>query len=509
MLETTEAPPAAARADTGDPEPVTPRAGRGSVKALAVHVNGARWRGPMAQEELEFVTGERVMFGIVPEAMLEELYCASTQLSELELHEIVAFLYNVGQNWKRRDYVRRSVYERHLVQYLGYSPRAAQNEADWIALLLSSSFRFFDLLASELGAWQVMDAWTPREEAHVRALPRGTVLHLAPSNVPLSVVVSVLRALITKNRSIVKVSAADPFTATALVQSFADIDPRHPVTTSVSVVFWPTRLADEVGAAVARRADVLVAWGGAEAIAWAMKFASLRTEVVAFGPKRSLAFIGAGADPRTAADAVATDVSLYDQRACFSTRQVFVHTSVQEAFLEALAKSLAKLEAILPAGVSSIDGMAIRALGRAHAAFLGDAYAASGSNSWAIIRGAGAEQARASHPMGRTVYVSGFDQADELYAAIDPDVQTVAVHPWAFAEEVRDECALRGAGRFVECGMSNVFRVGGSHDATFPLQRLVRVVATELPRRSRVKGIHVPIDQMEFLENDRFLEFAP
>jgi long-chain-fatty-acyl-CoA reductase len=74
---------------------------------------------------------------------------------------------------------------------------------------------------------------------------------------------------------------------------------------------------------------------------------------------------------------------------------------------------------------------------------------------------------------------------------------------------VRDGCAIRGASRLVECGLSNIFRVGGSHDGIFPLQRMVRFVSSEISSKIRVNGINLPINQYEFLENDRFLEFIP
>ena len=43
----------------------------------------------------------------------------------------------------------------------------------------------------------------------------------------------------------------------------------------------------------------------------------------------------------------------------------------------------------------------------------------------------------------------------------------------------------------------------------YPLQRMVRFVSHEAPASCLVKGINVPIDQTEFIEHDRFLEFVP
>lgn len=479
-----------------------------SARQLPTYLAGARTRKLAGEEVLRFATGEGVRVGRVGAEFLDAWDAVQTYaLAETPLHEITAFLYTTGQNWKRRDHPRRAIYERDLVRYLGYSPKAARTEADWIAFLLSSSFRLYDLLAVELGSWQIVDAWTPREEALVKALPRGTTLHMAPGNVPLSVVVSILRALITKNASIVKMSASDPFTATALIQSFVEIDPTHPVSTSISAVYWPTDRADTDGAAFARRADTIVAWGGDGVVAWAKRHAGPNTEVVPFGPKRSFSVVGAAADPVRAATAVAVDCSVYDQRGCFSTRQVFVHRDRMAAFVTALAGQLAKLDDVLPAGTATEDEVAIRALTASHAHFLGILLAASPTGSWTIIRDV--EGYAEQHPLGRTVFVTPFDDAETIYSAVTPEVQTVAVFPWDYGAQLREEIARRGAARIVECGLSNIFRVGGVHDGLYPLARLVRLVSNELPGDVRPKGVNIPINQMEILEHDRFLEFVP
>lgn len=478
------------------------------TKRLPTYLAGARMREFAAEETLHYPNGEHVRIGRVGRDFLNAWQGMQPHgLARLPLHEITSFLYNAGQNWKRRDHPRRAVYERELVRYLGYSPKAAQTEADWIAFLLCSSFRLYDLLTVELGSWQIVDGWVPREEALVRALPRGTVLHIAPGNVPISVVISILRALITKNLSIVKVSAADPFTATALLQSFIEIDPRHPVSTSISAVYWPTERADGEGAAFAASADAIVAWGGEGAVAWARRHAGPDTEVIPFGPKRSFCVVGPHDHIEHAARAVAIDCSVYDQRGCFSTRQVFVRRDHMDAFVPELAAQLAKLDDILPIGEASEDEAAIRMLNTAHARFVGIHLAGSPTGSWNVIRDV--EGYADHHPLGRTVFVTPYDRPEEIYAAVTRDTQTVAVHPWEYGIGLRDELARRGAARIVECGLSNIFRVGAAHDGIYPLSRMVRFVSNELPASIRPKGVSIPINQMEILEHDRFLEFIP
>ncbi|MFH4268025.1 acyl-CoA reductase, partial [Acinetobacter baumannii] len=88
------------------------------------------------------------------------------------------------------------------------------------------------------------------DESYVRAFPKGKSVHLLAGNVPLSGIMSILRAILTKNQCIIKTSSTDPFTANALALSFIDVDPNHPITRSLSVIYWPhqgdTSLAKEI-----------------------------------------------------------------------------------------------------------------------------------------------------------------------------------------------------------------------------------------------------------------------
>ncbi|EMN7334158.1 acyl-CoA reductase, partial [Vibrio vulnificus] len=52
----------------------------------------------------------------------------------LNINQIINFLYTVGQRWKSEEYSRRRAYIRSLINYLGYSPQMAKLEANWIAM---------------------------------------------------------------------------------------------------------------------------------------------------------------------------------------------------------------------------------------------------------------------------------------------------------------------------------------------------------------------------------------
>jgi long-chain-fatty-acyl-CoA reductase len=88
-------------------------------------------------------------------------------------------------------------------------------------------------------------------------------------------------------------------------------------------------------------------------------------------------------------------------------------------------------------------------------------------------------------------------------------VQTVALYPFDQAGTVRDALARAGVHRVVELGMTNLFRVGSTHDSVYPLTRLVRIVSCDLPSAMHASGVTTPIDQLRILEDDSLYELIP
>jgi long-chain-fatty-acyl-CoA reductase len=427
-------------------------------------------------------------------------------LADLTLDEIVAFLHNAGQNWKSEEYSRRRIYIQQLVDVLGYSQKMAEREANWIAYFLSAHTHIYDTVAAELGSRHILDRWIPSEESDLRAFPKGRVFHLLPGNVPLAGLMSLLRALVTKNTSILKAASDDPITPVHIALSFADVDSRHPVTRAVSVFHWRGDEAGPLQERLLAASNAVVAWGGKEAIEWTSRHAPAESEVLNFGPRRSLALIGADANPREAARALAHDSSIYDQRACFSVQQAFVETPILQQLLAELEQACALFAELLPRATDEFDDRAARALAQLESHALGNDVRAS-PDGWSVS--VCAPEDIDVHPLGRTLYLHPVDDLRQALAHVSPEIQTVAVMPWRRSEALRDQVASAGASRIVELGLSNVFRLGGAHDGMHPLQRLVRFVANDHPSTRYVKGMSVRLDQTKLLEEGRFLEFVP
>jgi long-chain-fatty-acyl-CoA reductase len=422
-------------------------------------------------------------------------------LEQLQVQDILAFLNRVGRLWKNKEFNRRRLYVRQLQEYCGYSEAMASLEADLLASLLVNHARAWDQLDAELGSRFLLDEWIRREDSYIRAFPQGLTVHILAGNVPTSGVLSIVRALLTKNAVIAKCSGSDPLTPLMLALSMQDVDPEHPVTRAISVVYWPKD--DEVGNSIMAQADGVCVWGGSEALEWARKHTQAEVAFLPFGPKRSFAVIADSTDLHQAALALAHDVCLYDQRACFSIQQVFVCAPMDE-FLRELHDALIRYETLLPEMRRTTDDVANRALSVQSDEFLGGtAVCAPG---WTVVETPPLNPWR--HPLGRYLYVHHVEHLEDVSAFVDGSVQTVAIWPWRACLSVRDRWAQRGISRIVELGLANLFRTGSTHDAYYPLGRLVRIVASEMPSSTHGKGFVVPIDQTESLANREFIDLV-
>jgi len=175
-----------------------------------------------------------------------------------------------------------------------------------------------------------------RTEMRARAadsllVPRGTVLHIAPSNVDTMFVYSWLISLLTGNRNIVRLSSRPSAQADELVGAVATLlaDPAHAdiARRTLLVRYAPDDLVTERLSAVC---DVRVVWGGDSVVRQIRRLALPPTAIeVAFPNKYSLALVHArrwqeADEERKAAwvEAFYNDAYWFDQMACSSPRQV-------------------------------------------------------------------------------------------------------------------------------------------------------------------------------------------
>jgi hypothetical protein len=146
----------------------------------------------------------------------------------------------------------------------------------------------------------------------------GPVLVVLASNLPALAVQPLLPALALRRPVLLKSPSAEPLFAPAFVAALARREPR--LAGAVSAATWPggeRELEEPVLAGV----ETVIAYGEREALEDLERRAPGR--VVGYGPKTSLAVLGEDANPREAAEGIARDVALFDQRGCLSIAAVY------------------------------------------------------------------------------------------------------------------------------------------------------------------------------------------
>lgn len=170
-----------------------------------------------------------------------------------------------------------------------------------------------------------------RRQGSALLVPRGTVLHIAPSNVDTIFVYSWFLSLLTGNRNIVRLSTKASVQTDLLVGAISKLlhDPVHE---SIAQRTLLVRYApdDQITARFSAACDVRAIWGGNATVEQIRKIPlSPTASEVAFSNKYSLALIDVAAwhaadvrQKESWVDAFYNDAYWFDQMACSSPRLV-------------------------------------------------------------------------------------------------------------------------------------------------------------------------------------------
>jgi hypothetical protein len=172
----------------------------------------------------------------------------------------------------------------------------------------------------------------------------GPVLAVLASNLPALAVQPLLPALLLRRPVLLKSPSAEPLFAPAFLAALARREPR--LAGAVAAATWPGGDA-ELEAPVLAVAETILAYGEREALDDLARRAP--GKVIGYGPKTSLAVIGGEVDVREAAEGLARDVALFDQRGCLSVAAVYTAGDSLK-LAERLADALADLARRWPPG---------------------------------------------------------------------------------------------------------------------------------------------------------------
>jgi long-chain-fatty-acyl-CoA reductase len=401
---------------------------------------------------------------------------ASSELRTLSIDDITIFFDRVGKAWRSEENRWRQLALAAGPAVTGY-PRAF---VEWDVNLIGAALmraKQYDFLETDLGDPYVLDQWTSSKAIYRRCWPIGLIAHVMVGNVPMASLFTLYRSLATKNTTIAKLPSRDPLTSLAFANCIYDVDPEHPVTRALSILYWAPD--SEIERDVLAAADAVSVWGQATAVQTIKRKVPYGTDVIEFGPKRSVTLVFADElhDYARTAIKMAYDTVLYEQEGCFSMQEAFVVGEAQplvqalEVALDSYAQRFART-----ARTVDIDAHIQRA--RLEAQAMGWQVVAPAGTDWTVIVTDGPCHIE-EHPLSRTLYVHPLTDWRTMLRFVDRNVQTVAVSPWDRLWNVADELSAAGADRIVQVGRMARFRPGFIHDGFYPMRRMVRWASIE------------------------------
>ena len=177
--------------------------------------------------------------------------------------------------------------------------------------------------------------------------------HVIAGNTPLLGWVSVIRALLARSASLVKLpSNASAQWASLFQRSLAEVSPK--LAGCVCLMQWPGGTSD-LDTALCTASNLVMAHGGDAALAGLRGHCPPKTPFVGYGHRVSLGLLLPDADWQDAARGFAKDVLLYDQGGCLSPQTIFVvgDGNKAQAFSSVLADMLAAASREYPLPVRS------------------------------------------------------------------------------------------------------------------------------------------------------------
>ena len=204
--------------------------------------------------------------------------------------------------------------------------------------------------------WALVDAEAVRD---THGYP--VIGHVIAGNTPLLAWVSIIRALLVRSASFVKLPSGQAAEWGRLfVRSLADVSPD--LASCVHLALWPGGTT-ELDAALCGGVDLVMAHGSDAAMGDLRALCPPRTPFVGYGHRVSFGLVTRGGGNAEAAMGFAKDVLLYDQGGCLSPQTIFVEGEWREvlAIAEQLAAALLNVSARYPLPVrADRAGAAVR-----------------------------------------------------------------------------------------------------------------------------------------------------
>lgn len=337
-------------------------------------------------------------------------------------------------------------------------------------------------LGDKVGA---LDGFVAVGRNKIAAAPRGLVSMWMAGNVPTLPLFSLIPALLTKNRCLVKLATPQPEGVDDLMGVLAgcSVDglSGEDLLKGVAIV-WFDYQDLELNRSMSSNADAMVIWGGSEAVSAIRELPKQEHCVeLVFGPKYSIGIIDRKLlekekDPEDVVSAFARDIAVFDQRACSSPQTIFIEKNPKRSLREVgelFAAALARLPQ--KGGLDPFTTMQIvNARARWAMDESRDAIVSGQEADWSVLMDR--EVSLKEAVQSRTIFLTEIESWKQIIPLLNPKIQTVGI---AFAdqqdaEEFARSAVVRGVARCVRPGLMNLHE--SPWDGYLMLNELVRWV---------------------------------
>jgi hypothetical protein len=409
-------------------------------------------------------------------------------LAELPLERIIAVLDEASRRWLDRDYTRRQLALRTIPVVTGFSPEMVAASID-VEMESSLGEDMWRALHSEIADPLYLDGFQYAEDLNGfrRAFGPELIVSFFSENIPALPHLLFMRSALVKSACLGKVAAGEPTFAPLYLQTIEDIDPE--MANAMAVLYWPGG-EEEIEAAVFKRSDAVIVFGGVETCTDIMERVPRRIKVLTHGHKMGFGVIGKqvmkAQNLTELADAVAYDHSMFDQHACLAPHCYYIEYGGEvtpQEFAHALATAMEEENSRMPRGkISTRDAALINQLrGRYEFKELkGDdclLFSSSPGTDWTVIyeRDPGIFS---PSPLNRVIRIWGVHdifQVLPIVRPVSPFLQNVAVAVGDEREQkFMERLAALGVSRITAPGKMPVPSMMWRHDGIAPLSSLLR-----------------------------------
>jgi len=443
----------------------------------------------------EFVESPQITPQIISEVIeqgkfLKEVY------AEVPIEKIAHVLDEAG---KKLDDVNHPVYRKTLEimpSQINFSKEMVVAGLAAVQELL----RFDNIIKRlniDLGSASYLDTFTYHNkfDGFIKAIPHGIAVHISAGNVFVGAVDTIVQGIITKNVNILKMSSFDPVFPLLFAELIKECDPDGAVSPYFSLIpFQSGNL--EIEKILKQESDLLIVYGGKEAVEAYRNGRGLHTKILEYGPKYSCMIVDPeylnNFDMKEVTDKIATDFTMWEQSACSSPHSIFIKgidnarklaDSLRESF-ELMSKKYPFPQIDFN---EQVEITRTRELARVEQA-LGNSeliVPAVNDQSWTIILDKVARfNISCQH---RTAYIIVIDSYDDVFNALSgygkfiQSIGILADSKTLF--ELSEKLASIGADRVTELGAMSKRKHGTPHDGTKGLAEFVRWVSIGHPKK--------------------------